>query len=316
MKATFFDGKQMIFDNNYPDPKFNETLVQVNLAGICGTDLEILNGYMKYSGILGHEFVGTVEKSRNPTMVGKRVVGEINAGCGKCDSCMGGMQRHCPSRTVLGILKRDGAFAEFLSLPEKNLHVIPDSISNEQAVFVEPLAAAFEIKEQVSLKPEWNVAVVGDGRLAQLIIQVIKLTCSNITCFGKHESKLEGLVQSGIKIKIGIESTDEKLFDLVVEATGSNSGFVDTMKLVKPRGIVILKSTIASRENLDLTPTIINEITLIGSRCGLFKPAIDALASGIISVNSMIDSTFPLEKFEDAIVHAKKPNTLKVFLKP
>ena len=316
MKATYFDGKQIILDKNFPDPPSDETLVRVNLAGICGTDLEILDGYMEYTGILGHEFVGTVEKSRNPTMVGKRVVGEINAGCGKCDSCMGGMQRHCPSRTVLGILKRDGAFAEFLSLPEKNLHVIPDSISNEQAVFVEPLAAAFEIKEQVSLKPEWNVAVVGDGRLAQLIIQVIKLTCSNITCFGKHESKLEGLVQSGIKIKIGIESTDEKLFDLVVEATGSNSGFVDTMKLVKPRGIVILKSTIASRENLDLTPTIINEITLIGSRCGLFKPAIDALASGIISVNSMIDSTFPLEKFEDAIVHAKKPNTLKVFLKP
>ena len=316
MKATYFDGKQIILDENFPDPQSDETLVRVNLAGICGTDLEILDGYMEYTGILGHEFVGTVEKSRNPTMVGKRVVGEINAGCGKCNSCMSGMQRHCPSRTVLGILKRDGAFAEFLSLPEKNLHVIPDSISNEQAVFVEPLAAAFEIKEQVSLKPEWNVAVVGDGRLAQLIIQVIKLTCSNITCFGKHESKLEGLVQSGIKIKIGIESTDEKLFDLVVEATGSNSGFVDTMKLVKPRGIVILKSTIASRENLDLTPTIINEITLIGSRCGLFKPAIDALASGIISVNSMIDSTFPLEKFEDAIVHAKKPNTLKVFLKP
>ena len=316
MKATYFDGKQIILDENFPDPPSDETLVRVNLAGICGTDLEILDGYMEYTGILGHEFVGTVEKSRNPTMVGKRVVGEINAGCGKCDSCMSGMQRHCPSRTVLGILKRDGAFAEFLSLPEKNLHVIPDSISNEQAVFVEPLAAAFEIKEQVSLKPEWNVAVVGDGRLAQLIIQVIKLTCSNITCFGKHESKLEGLVQSGIKIKIGIESTDEKLFDLVVEATGSNSGFVDTMKLVKPRGIVILKSTIASRENLDLTPTIINEITLIGSRCGLFKPAIDALASGIISVNSMIDSTFPLEKFEDAIVHAKNPNTLKVFLKP
>ena len=316
MKATYFDGKQIILDKNFPDPPSDETLVRVNLAGICGTDLEILDGYMEYTGILGHEFVGTVEKSRNPTMVGKRVVGEINAGCGKCNSCMNGIQRHCPSRTVLGILKRDGAFAEFLSLPEKNLHVIPDSISNEQAVFVEPLAAAFEIKEQVSLKPEWNVAVVGDGRLAQLIIQVIKLTCSNITCFGKHESKLEGLVQSGIKIKIGIESTDEKLFDLVVEATGSNSGFVDTMKLVKPRGIVILKSTIASRENLDLTPTIINEITLIGSRCGLFKPAIDALASGIISVNSMIDSTFPLEKFEDAIIHAKNPNTLKVFLKP
>jgi len=316
MKATFFDGKQMIFDNNYPDPKFNETLVQVNLAGICGTDLEILNGYMKYSGILGHEFVGTVVKSNNPNLIGKRVVGEINAGCTKCDFCIRGMERHCPSRTVLGILKRDGAFAEFLSLPEKNLHVIPDSISDEQAVFVEPLAAAFEINEQISLKPEWNVAVVGDGRLAQLIIQVIKLTCSNITCFGKHQNKLEGLIQSGIKIKIGIESTDEQLFDLVVEATGSNSGFTDTMKLVKPRGTVVLKSTIVSRENLDLTSTIINEITLIGSRCGLFKPAIDALATGVISVDSMVDCTFPLDKFEDAIVHAKKPDTLKVFLKP
>jgi len=316
MKATFFDGKQMIFDNNYPDPKFNETLVQVNLAGICGTDLEILNGYMKYSGILGHEFVGTVVKSNNPNLIGKRVVGEINAGCTKCDFCIRGMERHCPSRTVLGILKRNGAFAEFLSLPEKNLHVIPDSISDEQAVFVEPLAAAFEINEQISLKPEWNVAVVGDGRLAQLIIQVIKLTCSNITCFGKHQNKLEGLIQSGIKIKIGIESTDEQLFDLVVEATGSNSGFTDTMKLVKPRGTVVLKSTIASRENLDLTSTIINEITLIGSRCGLFKPAIDALATGVISVDSMVDCTFPLDKFEDAIVHAKKPDTLKVFLKP
>ena len=316
MKATFFDGKQMIFDNNYPDPKFNETLVQVNLAGICGTDLEILNGYMKYSGILGHEFVGTVVKSNNPNLIGKRVVGEINAGCTKCDFCIRGMERHCPSRTVLGILKRDGSFAEFLSLPEKNLHVIPDSISDEQAVFVEPLAAAFEINEQISLKPEWNVAVVGDGRLAQLIIQVIKLTCSNITCFGKHQNKLEGLIQSGIKIKIGIESTDEQLFDLVVEATGSNSGFTDTMKLVKPRGAVVLKSTIASRENLDLTSTIINEITLIGSRCGLFKPAIDALATGVISVDSMVDCTFPLDKFQDAIVHAKKPDTLKVFLKP
>ena len=316
VKATIFDGKHITLDKNYPDPEFNETLVRVSLAGICGTDLEILDGYMQYNGILGHEFVGVVEKSSNSDLIGKRVVGEINAGCGKCDSCANGMERHCPSRTVLGILKRNGAFAEFLSLPEKNLHVIPDSISDEQAVFVEPLAAAFEINEQVSLKPEWNVAVVGDGRLAQLILQVIKLTCSNITCFGKHEDKLEGLVQSGIKIKLGIESTDEKLFDLVVEATGSNSGFSDTMKLVKPRGTVILKSTIASRKNLDLTPTIINEITLIGSRCGLFKPAIEALASGKISVNSMIDSTFSLEKFEDAIIYAKKPDTLKVFLKP
>ena len=316
MKATCFDGKNMHYDENYPDPKSREVLVRVNLAGICGTDLEILDGYMAYDGILGHEFVGTVEKSENSELIGKRVVGEINAGCGVCDFCEKGMARHCPNRTVLGILKRDGAFAEFLSLPEKNLHVIPDSITDEQAVFVEPLAAAFEIKEQVTLQPQWSVAIVGDGRLAQLIIQVLKLTCPNITCFGRHKSKLEGLVNIGVKIKIGIEPSDEQSFDLVVEATGSNSGFADTMKLIKPRGTVVLKSTIASRENLDLTPTVVNEITLIGSRCGLFKPAIDALASGMVSVDSMIDSTFPLEKFSDAIEHAKKPNTLKVFLKP
>ena len=316
MRATSFDGKTMNYDENYPDPKPGEVLVRVNLAGICGTDLEILDGYMKYNGILGHEFVGTVEKTENSDLIGKRVVGEINAGCGECESCKKGLARHCPNRTVLGILKRDGAFAEFLSLPEKNLHVIPDSITDEQAVFVEPLAAAFEIKEQVTLQPEWSVAVVGDGRLAQLIIQVLKLSCSNLTCFGRHASKLESLVNTGIKIKIGIEPSDAQSFDLVVEATGSNSGFADTMKLIKPRGTVILKSTIASRENLDLTPTVVNEITLVGSRCGLFKPAIDALASGLISVDSMIDSTFPLEKFSEAIEHAKKPDTLKVFLKP
>jgi threonine dehydrogenase-like Zn-dependent dehydrogenase len=316
MKATCFDGKNMNYDESYPDPKSGEVLVRVNLAGICGTDLEILDGYMAYDGILGHEFVGTVEKSENSELIGKRVVGEINAGCGTCDFCEKGLDRHCPNRTVLGILKRDGAFAEYLSLPEKNLHVIPDSITDEQAVFVEPLAAAFEITEQVTLQPQWSVAIVGDGRLAQLIIQVLKLTCPNITCFGRHKSKLESLINIGVKIKIGIVSSDEQSFDLVVEATGSNSGFTDTMKLIKPRGTVVLKSTIASKESLDLTPTVVNEITLVGARCGLFKPAIDALFSGIVSVDSMVDSIYPLEKFSAAIEHAKKSDTLKVFLKP
>ena len=316
MKAVYFDGKKMILDENYLEPNPGETLVRVSLAGICGTDLEIIQGYMEYDGILGHEFVGTVEKSDNSELIGKRVVGEINTGCGKCDYCEKGMERHCPSRTVLGILRRNGAFAEFLSLPEKNLHVIPDSISDEQAVFVEPLAAAFEIGEQVSLQPQWGVAVVGDGRLAQLIIQVLKLKCSNITCFGRHKAKLQSLVNDGTKIKVDIDSSDEQSFDLVVDATGSNSGFVDAMKLIKPRGTVVLKSTVASKENLDLTPAIINEITLVGSRCGLFKPAIDALATGIVSVDFMVDSVFALENFSEAIEHAKKPDTLKVFLKP
>lgn len=316
MKAAVFDGKNMTFLNDYPDPNLDDTLVRINLAGLCGTDLEILDGYMNYHGILGHEFVGTVVKSQNKDLIGKRVVGEINVGCGICTSCKNGLERHCPNRTVLGILKRNGAFAEFLSLPEKNLHVIPDSISDEQAVFVEPLAAAFEITEQVALKPNWKVAVVGDGRLAFLIVNVLKLYCTNIVCFGRHEKKLENFKNLGIATKIGIKSYDEHRYDLVVEATGNNSGFIDTMKLIKPRGIVILKSTIASKENLDLTPTVVNEITLIGSRCGKFKPAIDALASRKISVDSLIDSTFTLENFQAAVEYAKKPETLKVFLKP
>ena len=306
----------MKYDEDYPDPKSGDSLVRVCLAGICGTDLEILDGYMAYHGVLGHEFVGVVEKSQNSDLIGKRVVGEINAGCNECNYCKKGIQRHCPNRTVLGILKRDGAFAEFLSLPEENLHVIPDTISDEQAVFVEPLAAAFEIKEQVPLNPDWKVAVVGDGRLAQMICQVLKLSCSNVTCFGRHQSKLKNLEKFKISTKIGITDSDSQVYDLVVEATGSSSGFTDTMKLAKPRGIVILKSTIASQGKLDLTPTVVNEITLVGSRCGLFKPAIDALATGIISVDSMMDSVFPLEKFSEAIEHAKKPDTLKVFLKP
>ena len=316
MKAAFFDGKEMILDENYPEPNSSDAIVKVDLAGICGTDLEMMDGYMQYHGILGHEFVGTVKKSNNPDLIGKRVVGEINAGCCNCDHCKRGLERHCPNRTVLGILNRDGAFAEFLSLPEKNLHVISDSITDEQAVFVEPLAAAFEIKEQVKLDSQWRVAVVGDGRLGYLILQVLKLSCPDTVCFGKHTNKLENIEKFGINTKIGIDPSDEQSFDLVVEATGSNSGFEDAVRLVKPRGIVILKSTIASRESLDLTPTVVNEITLIGSRCGLFKPAIDALAAGVISIDGMVDSVFPLEKFQDAIQHAKKPDVLKVFLRP
>ncbi len=316
MKALRFDGNDLNFLENYPNPHEDETLVRVSLAGICGTDLEILQGYMSYVGVLGHEFVGVVEESKNKELVGKRVVGEINVGCDNCDSCKKGMERHCPNRTVLGILKRDGAFAEYLTLPEKNLHVIPDSITDEQAVFIEPIAAAFEIKDQISLSPDWKVAIVGDGRLSQLIVSVLKTTCSDITCFGRHENKLERLQKLGIKTHMGIKTGDEYTFDLVVEATGSGSGFLDSMKLVKPKGTVILKSTIASKENLDLTPAVVNEITLVGSRCGPFRPAINALESGVISVEGLIDSEYSLENFQEAFDQAKKSDTLKIVLKP
>lgn len=316
MKALRFDGKDLNFVENHPKPHSDEALVRITLAGICGTDLEILQGYMSYEGVLGHEFVGVVEESKNQDLVGKRVVGEINVGCQNCESCHRGMERHCPNRTVLGILNRDGTFAEYLSLPEKNLHVLPDSITDKQAVFVEPIAAAFEIKEQISLKPDWKIAIVGDGRLSQLIASVLRTSSSRITCFGRHENKLERLQKLGIKTKMGIGPDFEHGFDLVVEATGSTSGFLDSMKLVKPKGIVILKSTIASKENLELTPAVVNEITLVGSRCGPFRPAIEALANGIISVDGLIDSEYSLENFQEAFKRAKESNTLKVVLKP
>jgi threonine dehydrogenase-like Zn-dependent dehydrogenase len=316
MKALHFDGQKMTFLTDYDPPKPGETLVKINLAGICGTDIEILSGYMSYQGILGHEFVGVIKESQDTHLIGKRVVGEINVGCGICELCKKGLERHCPHRTVLGILRRDGAFAQYLSLPEKNLHVIPDQIRDEQAVFVEPLAAAFEIKQQIKLKLESNIALVGDGRLAQLVALVLNLSCQNITCFGRHKNKLELLKNLGIKTKIGIDSDDNQKFDLVVEATGSNSGFTDSMKLIKPKGTVILKSTLASKTNLDLTSMVINEVSVIGSRCGPFGPAINALASGRISVDNLIDSTYSLEKFQDAFEQAKKPDILKVLLKP
>ena len=318
MKAIRFDGQHAVLDESYPTPRAsssNDSLIRVDLAGLCGTDLEILDGYMDYKGVPGHEFVGTVMKSANSQMIGKRVVGEINAGCGRCNYCDQDMDRHCPNRTVLGILNRDGAFAEFLLLPEQNLHLIPDSISDREAVFVEPLAAAFEITYQIKLKSTWNVAIVGDGRLAQLIVQVLRLSCKNVTCFGRHKNKLVRLERFEITTKIGIEPADLQCFDLVVESSGSNSGFDDATKLVRPRGIIVLKSTVASKYGHDLTASIINEVTLVGSRCGLFEPAIRALASGIVSVESLSDSTFPLEQFSDAVVHAKRPDVLKVFLK-
>jgi len=316
VKALRFDGKNLKYIENYPKPPSDEVLVKVSIAGICGTDLEILQGYMSYEGVLGHEFVGLVVESKNKELIGKRVVGEINVGCEKCDSCKKGMQRHCPNRTVLGILNHDGAFAEYLSMPERNLHIIPDSITDKQAVFIEPIAAAFEIKEQVKLQPDWEIAVVGDGRLAQLIISVLKTACSDITCFGRHQNKLEIVKKQGVKVKIGIGPEDQHNFDLVVEATGSNSGFSDSMKIVKPKGVIILKSTIASKENLDLTPAVVNEVTLVGSRCGPFTPAINALASGIISVDDLIDSEYRLEEFKEAFDRAKKSGVLKVLFKP
>lgn len=315
MKAIYFDGKKPILKSDYPEPKNDEIKIKVILAGICGTDIEIFKGYMNFVGIPGHEFVGRVVEANDSKLIGKKIVGEINVGCGKCDECRNGLERHCRQRTVLGIFKRDGAFAEYITLPKENVHVIPESISDEEAVFAEPLAAAFEILEQIEIKPEWKIAIVGDGRLAQLVSRVLIMSNKNITCFGRHQNKLDMLSKIGITAKTGITEKDFQVFDLVVEATGRDSGFEDSIKLVKPRGKLVLKSTIASHGKIDLTPAIINEVQIIGSRCGPFNPAITALTTGTVKVDELIDKTYPIDKYDEALTYASKPGTLKVLLK-
>ncbi len=315
MKVLYLDGSKLEL-RDMPKPNLGEALVKVTYAGICGTDLEMIRGYASFTGILGHEFVGVVVETKNKDLVGKRVVGEINAGCQKCQMCATGLERHCPNRTVLGIFKRDGAFAEYLCLPEKNLHTIPDSVSDKQAVFVEPLAAAFEIQEQLKIKADAKIAILGDGRLAQLIARVLKTTNPDIICFGRHERKLKLLEKIGIMTKTQITEEDQNSFDIVVEATGSESGFQDTMRLAKPRGIVVLKSTIASKNKLDLTAAIVNEITFVGSRCGPFRPAINALASGTVTVDDLIDDVYSLDDYKEAFEQAANSDKLKILLKP
>lgn len=316
MKAAFLENTKISIRNDYPNPKPGETLVKVRLAGICGTDLEMINGYASFSGVIGHEFVGQVVDSQNKKLVGKRVVGEINVGCGTCSLCKQGLERHCSLRTVLGIHKRDGAFAQYLSLPEKNLHIIPDSISDEQAVFVEPLAAAYEIEEQLKIKDGSKIAILGDGRLAQLIARVLFINHKKITCFGKHENKLRLLSKLGIKTSLGITGEDEHEFDIVVEATGRESGVVDSLRLAKPRAVIVLKSTTASKNKVDLTSAIVNEVTFVGSRCGPFIPAIRALETGVVNVDDLIQTIYPLDKLDEALEAATNPDLLKIMLRP
>ena len=313
MRAIHFDGSALRYDQDFPDPS-GESVVRVSLAGICGTDLQIASGYMGYVGIPGHEFVGVVDKSGDPDMVGRRVVGEINAACGRCDRCASGLARHCPERTVLGILGRNGAFAEYLSLPAGNLHTLPDSVSDRQAVFVEPLAAAFEIIEQVHIRPEWRVAVVGDGRLGQLVSMVLDMHAQTV-CFGRHASKLSRLERMGMHTSTCIDPSDEGRFDMVVDATGRAGGLADAARLARPRGMIVLKSTTAPGVSHDLTQTVINEFTLVGSRCGPFTPAIDALASGTVSVDGLVDSVYGLDEYKQAFERAGD-GALKVLFAP
>ncbi|MGH9938771.1 MAG: MDR/zinc-dependent alcohol dehydrogenase-like family protein [Blastocatellia bacterium] len=316
MKALRFeDNKLQLAEVRIPR-RNDEALVRVTMAGICNTDIEIARGYAAFRGTLGHEFVGVVEESPDRSLIGRRVVGEINTGCGQCDLCRDNDPRHCPNRTVLGIRGRDGAFAEYLSLPPRNLLIVPDSISDRQAVFTEPLAAARAILDQVEITGSHRVAVIGDGKLGQLISRVIATTGCDLTLIGKHEDKLELAARAGVKtVKIGAMEIDQaSRFDFVVEASGSPGGIGLAMDLIRPRGAIILKSTFHGAVELDTSGIVVNEISVIGSRCGRFENALRLLESGRVDVESLIAREYELAGGVEAMAEAERPGTLKVLL--
>jgi threonine dehydrogenase-like Zn-dependent dehydrogenase len=316
MKALRFENNKLnLAEIRQPNLK-DEALVRVLNSGICNTDLEIVKGYAGFQGTIGHEFVGVVEEAADaPHLVGKRVVGEINAGCGKCERCEKNDSRHCPHRTVLGIVGRDGAHAEFLNLPAGNLLEVPPEISNEQAVFTEPLAAAFGITEQIEIFPETKLAVVGDGKLGNLCAQSLALKSRNVFLIGKHKEKLSLVEQRNIEgILLGDAQKLPKDFDVVVEASGSETGFDLAMDLLKPRGKLILKSTFHGAAKWQPWRIVVDEITIVGSRCGRFAPALDLLKSKAVEVDNLISEKFALSEGIKAMKHAGQKGVMKVIL--
>jgi len=319
MKALRFTGGDLsLADVPCPNHE-NEALVRVVRSGICNTDLEIVRGYAGFEGTIGHEFVGVVERAGDrPDIIGKRVVGEINAGCGVCEKCVTGDPRHCPTRTVLGIVGRDGAHAEFLRLPSRNLLVVPDNVTDEQAVFAEPLAAAYGITEQVEILPETKVAVIGDGKLGLLCAMSLALASQNVTIIGKHPSKIAIAEKSGVEglLLRDVTATMSRHYDVVVEASGSESGFATAVDLVRPRGKILLKSTFQGTPTWAASRVVVDEITIVGSRCGRFAPALDLLKNGSINVEDLIACEYSLSNGVTAMARAAEKGVLKVVLTP
>lgn len=315
MNALIYDGNLKV-DSEYPEPRRRrgEALIRVKLAGICNTDLEIVKGYMGYTGVLGHEFVGTVQESDSNELVGKRVVGEINLACGNCDFCNSGLSTHCPNRTVLGIMDHPGAMAELFTLPDSNLHIVPENLPDEAAVFCEPLAAAFEILTQISVEPGQPVIVLGDGKLGLLVAQVLKDAGANVLLAGRSPEKLSLARGWGIATSFSEDMTNERV-GVVVDCTGSAEGLETAMRLVNPRGTIVMKTTVSERYSVNLAPLVVNEVTIRGSRCGPFKPAIKALAEGTVCVTDMITRVFPMEQGLEAFECAMQPETVKVIIK-
>ena len=297
-----------------PQPrKQNEALIKIRKAGICSTDLELVKGYYPYTGVLGHEFVGDVIEADDASWVGQRVVGEINAVCNQCEQCLNGHPTHCENRTVLGIVNRDGVFAEYTTLPLANLHRVPDSVSDEMAVFTEPLAAALEIQEQIQIKPTDRVLLIGAGRLGQLIAQTLALTGCNLRVVARHKHQQDLLKVRGIRI-ISEEDVKPWRWDIVVEATGSPSGFSLAKQVIRPRGTLVLKSTYKGDMNVNVSSIVVDEINIVGSRCGPFEPALRLMESRLVDPTVLIDSEFRLGESLKAFEHAAETGVLKVLI--
>lgn len=330
MRALTYGPRGLVFERQYPRPEpcSGEALIRVTLAGICNTDLEIVRGYMGFQGVPGHEFVGVIENiphqpgATTPhSLVGKRVVGEINAACRRSDCwyCQRGIYSQCPERTTLGILGRDGAFAEYLTLPLENIHLVPENVSDEEAIFVEPLAANFQILEQIHLQPTMSIAILGDGKMGQLAAQVLTLSGCEVLMVGKHKEKLALAEKRGVQTHLLEDAqtfsfTNKRQVDVVIECTGSAQGFAMALRLIRARGCLVLKSTVAEQSLLHLAPIVINEIQVQGSRCGPFAPALRALQQKLINVRPLISAHYPLEESLAAFQYAEQKEVLKVLL--
>ena len=315
MRALHFDGSALrVIEAATPSANADTAIVRVQLAGVCNTDLGLIKGYMGFRGVLGHEFVGTVAEGPAQWR-GRRVVGEINFACGQCDVCTRGLPRHCPTRRVLGILNADGAFADYVALPVANLHAVPDGVSDDAAVFIEPLAAAFEILAQVRIEPGSSCVVLGDGKLGLLVAQVLASAGARVLAVGKHDDKLAILRRRGIDT-VRLDDWQRARADVVVEATGRAAGFALAVAATRPRGTLVLKSTVAEGVPLNLAPLVIDEITVVGSRCGAFEPALQALQSGAVDVAPLIAARYALAHATDAIRDAGAPGKLKVLIEP
>ncbi|MEA4895343.1 MAG: alcohol dehydrogenase catalytic domain-containing protein [Oscillospiraceae bacterium] len=296
MQGLYYDGKSARLQSelSVPEPKASESLIRISLAAICNTDREIMKGYKPdFSGVLGHEFVGVVEKSDDPELIGKRVVGEINEGCGDCVYCRTGREKHCESRKCIGIAKRDGCFAPYMTIATCSLHVVPDNVPDEHAAFAEPLAAALEIPDSVHIRPSEEICVIGDGRLSFLIAQVLALTGAEITVLGKHEDKLrrfEGFAKTA--------TVCDRRYEMVVDAAGSPTGIENAMRLVRSRGTIVLKSTYAGNTETNLSSVVVNEVRILGSRCGPFEPALRLLSREILELPPI--ELYPIAEWEKA----------------